>query len=66
MPIDALAEIPDNVRRKLEIIPSSSVDEILRHALVGELTPIEWVDPSDVEAARSVQEKDTRGGVITH
>jgi ATP-dependent Lon protease len=61
-----LAEIPDNVRRALEIIPSHSVDEILRHALVGELTPIEWVDPSDVEAARSVQEKDTRGDVITH
>jgi ATP-dependent Lon protease len=61
-----LAEIPDNVRRGLEIIPSNSVDDILRHALVKEMTPIEWVEPSDVEAARSVQEKGERGGVITH
>ena len=61
-----LAEIPDNVRRVLEIIPSDSVDEILRHALVKELTPIDWVDPSEVEAARSVQDKGERGGVITH
>jgi len=61
-----LAEIPDNVLRGLKIIPSHSVDEILRHALVRELTPIDWVDPSEVEAARSVQEKDSRGGVITH
>jgi ATP-dependent Lon protease len=61
-----LADIPDNVLRGLEIIPSHSVEEILRHALVRELTPIEWVDPSEVEAARSAQEKDSRGGVITH
>ncbi len=61
-----LAEIPDNVRRGLNIIPSNSVDEVLRHALVGEMTPIEWVEPSDVEAARSVQDKDEHGGVITH
>jgi ATP-dependent Lon protease len=61
-----LAEIPDNVRRELKIIPLDTVDEILRHALVEELIPIEWVDPSDVEAARSAREKGERGGVITH
>jgi len=61
-----LAEIPDNVRRGLEIIPSNSIDEVLRHALVKEMTPIESVEPSDVEAARSVQKKDERGSVITH
>jgi len=61
-----LADIPDNVLRGLEIISSHSVDEILRHALVRELTPIDWVDPSEVEAARSAQENDSRGGVITH
>ncbi|MHA1152123.1 MAG: endopeptidase La [Alphaproteobacteria bacterium] len=61
-----LAEIPDNVRRGLEIIPSNSIDEVLRHALVKEMTPIESVEPSDVEVARSVQKKDERGSVITH
>jgi ATP-dependent Lon protease len=61
-----LADIPDNVLRGLEIIPSHSVEEILRHALVRELIPIDWVDPAEVEAARSAQGKDSRGGVITH
>ena len=61
-----LAEIPDNARRGLNIIPCSSIDEILGHALVGEMTPIDWVEPSEVEAARSAQEKGERGGVITH
>jgi ATP-dependent Lon protease len=61
-----LAELPDNVRRGLKIISSDSVDEILRHALVREPTPIEWAEPPNVEATRSVQEKGERGGVITH
>jgi ATP-dependent Lon protease len=61
-----LAEIPDNARRGLDIIPCSTIDEVLGHALVGEMTPIDWVEPSEVEAARSAQEKGERGGVITH
>jgi ATP-dependent Lon protease len=61
-----LAEIPDNARRGLEIIPCASVDDVLRHALVKEMTPIEWVEAADVDAARSPQEKTGRAGVITH
>jgi ATP-dependent Lon protease len=37
-----LAEIPDNVKRGLKIIPVSTVDEVLTEALVGRPTPIEW------------------------
>jgi ATP-dependent Lon protease len=61
-----LAEIPDNARRGLDIIPCSSIDEVLNLALVEEMTPIDWVEPSEVEAARSAQEKGERGRVITH
>jgi ATP-dependent Lon protease len=61
-----LAEIPDNARRGLEIIPLDTVDEILRLALVTEPTPIEWVEPSEVEAARLVQDKGERSGLVTH
>ena len=61
-----LAEIPDNARRGLDIIPCSTIDEILSLALVGKMTPIDWAEPSEVEAARSAQEKGERGGVITH
>ena len=61
-----LAEIPDNVKRSMEIIPISSVDEILQHALVSKLTPIEWADPADVEAARPIKDEGGRSGVIRH
>jgi len=41
-----LAEIPDNVKRGLEIIPVSMGDEVLQHALAQPLVPIEWSEPS--------------------
>ena len=40
-----LAEIPDNVKNGMEIIPVSRMDEVLRHALVRMPEPIEWVEP---------------------
>ena len=61
-----LSEVPDNVRRGLEIIPLGTVDEILRLALVTEPTPIEWAEPSEVEAVRSVRDKGERSGLVTH
>ncbi|WP_282608182.1 endopeptidase La [Pelagibius sp. Alg239-R121] len=61
-----LAEIPENVKDGLEIIPTSTVDEVLEHALAKKLTPIEWVEPADVDAARGSSSDDGRSGVITH
>ncbi|MES1990783.1 MAG: endopeptidase La [Pseudomonadota bacterium] len=37
-----LADIPDNVKNLMEIIPVSTVDEVLRNALVRMPEPIEW------------------------
>lgn len=37
-----LAEIPDNVKNHLEIIPVQTVDEVLKHALVRMPEPTEW------------------------
>ncbi|WP_374763951.1 endopeptidase La [Yunchengibacter salinarum] len=39
-----LAEIPDNVKSGLKIVPVSRVEEVLTHALAGPLKPIEWED----------------------
>jgi ATP-dependent Lon protease len=39
-----LAEIPDNVKTGLEIVPVATVDEVLARALAQPLTPIEWTD----------------------
>ena len=47
-----LAEIPDNVKKGLTIIPVGTVDELLKHALVSPLVPVEWSE--EEEAARLV------------
>ena len=43
-----LPEIPDNVKKGLEILPVSTVDEVLARALVKPLTAIEWPNDLDV------------------
>jgi len=46
-----LAEIPENVKRGLDIIPVSHVDEVLAKALTEPLTAIEWTEADDLAAA---------------
>jgi len=43
-----LPEIPDNVKKGLDIVPVATVDEVLARALVKPLVAIEW--PNDLEA----------------
>ncbi|MEO1489843.1 MAG: endopeptidase La [Pseudomonadota bacterium] len=43
-----LAEIPQNVKDGLEIIPVSHVDQVLEHALVDLPAPIEWSEADDL------------------
>ena len=59
-----LAEIPDNVKKGLTIIPVKHADEVLKLALVSPLKPIEWIDPAEVEkvAGATTEER----GVVTH
>ncbi|MCZ6858875.1 MAG: endopeptidase La [Alphaproteobacteria bacterium] len=63
-----LAEIPENVKKGLEIVPLSTVDEVLEHALIARLVSIEW--SGDEDAAQAVAkvevEGDVGGGVIKH
>ena len=47
-----LPEIPDNVKKGLEIVPVSTVDEVLARALVKPLVAIEWVNDLDAVAAK--------------
>ncbi|MFN3837720.1 MAG: endopeptidase La [Brevundimonas sp.] len=42
-----LAEVPDNVKSALEIVPISTADEALKWALVGTLTPVEWDEAAE-------------------
>ena len=62
-----LAEIPDNVKRGIEIVPVASVEEVLERALVDKPVPIEWTE-DDAEAAEKMSKRsgDDVGDVITH
>ncbi|MEJ6388413.1 endopeptidase La [Gymnodinialimonas ulvae] len=55
-----LAEIPDNVKEGLKIIPVSHVSEVLKHALVSAPEPIEWDEAA--EEAAAAQAALERGG----
>ena len=37
-----LADLPENVKNALEIVPVARMDEVLKHALVRAPTPIVW------------------------
>jgi ATP-dependent Lon protease len=59
-----LADIPDNVKQGLEIIPAETVDQVLKVALVKPLVPIEWIEPADIDTP-AAKDGDERG-VVTH
>jgi ATP-dependent Lon protease len=61
-----LADIPENVKRGLKIIPVSSLDEVLRHALVSQPEPVEWNDSVDGAATSTPARDDAEEGVIRH
>jgi ATP-dependent Lon protease len=42
-----LADVPDNVKSALEIVPISTADEALKWALTGALTPVEWDEAAE-------------------
>jgi ATP-dependent Lon protease len=60
-----LAEIPENVKKGLEIISVATVDEVLQRALSRATTPIEWIEPPEAEAI-AAKKPDGESGVVTH
>jgi ATP-dependent Lon protease len=61
-----LAEIPDNVKSGMEIIPVARMDEVLRHALVRTPEPIEWDEAKVVPAPAVAAEEDVGKGLTAH
>lgn len=69
IPIDNkkdLPDIPENVKKGLELVPVSTVDEVLDLALAAPLTPIEWVDVDTVDDVRKEAQEGPQDPVITH
>jgi ATP-dependent Lon protease len=59
-----LADIPDNVKKGLRIVPVSTVDEVIAQALLRAPIAIEWIEPAEVEAVAKKPEGE--GGLVTH
>ena len=59
-----LADIPDNVKNNLEIIPVSRMDEVLSHALVRAPVAITWEE--DVKSAMKKIADDDASTVVAH
>jgi ATP-dependent Lon protease len=60
-----LADIPDNVKKGLEIVPVSSMEEVLQIALTRAPIPVVWKEPEEPEQTRRAED----GGedaVVTH
>ena len=58
-----LAEIPDNVKEGLDIIPVTHVSEVLERALVGKPEPIEWDEEAEEAAAAALKSRENPGAV---
>jgi ATP-dependent Lon protease len=60
-----LAEIPDNVKNGLEIIPVEMIDQVLKHALVKPLTPLDGEKKPQVDDI-ALKPAETLGGPVIH
>ncbi|WP_186395499.1 MULTISPECIES: endopeptidase La [unclassified Stappia] len=61
-----LADIPDNVKNGLEIIPVSRMEDVLKTALVRTPEPIEWDEAAAAAAAKSVVQEDEAAKLVAH
>jgi ATP-dependent Lon protease len=59
-----LADIPDNVKSALEIIPVSNMDQVLARALTRQPTPIDWDETAPVVVPS--EEPDASDGMVAH
>ena len=61
-----LEEIPDNVKRGLNLIPVSTAEEVLKHALTQPLVPIEWNEDEAMQPVPTDDDKEPEETVSCH
>ncbi|GHB35790.1 Lon protease [Pseudovibrio japonicus] len=61
-----LADIPDNVKNALEIVPVARMDEVLEHALVRMPEAIEWSEEEDKSSSEALVKDNKGSGVVAH
>jgi len=61
-----LADIPDNVKEALNIVPVAHVDEVLDIALTKKLEPIEWSDADELASLGSANLGEDQPSIARH
>ena len=61
-----LADIPDNVKNSLEIVPVSMIGEVLQHALTRQPEAIEWDAAKQAASMKPVAEVDEAATSVAH
>ena len=61
-----LADIPDNVKGALEIIPVSTADEVLVRALTRPIKPIEWTEEDQAAALKAAPKAPDPEAPVAH
>ena len=61
-----LAEIPDNVKEGLDIIPVTHVSEVLKAALIAEPEAVEWDEAAEEAAAAAALKSAEPGSQVAH
>ncbi len=60
-----LAEIPDNVKKNLTLIPVATVEDVLKNALTAPLVAIEWRE-EDQKPAKTGKPGEDDAAILTH
>ena len=60
-----LAEIPENIKQGLEIVPVAHVDEVLALALTLPLEPVEWTEADELASQAVVPVAGAAAGSLT-
>ncbi len=60
-----LADVPDNIKKGLNIVPVKTMDEVLTHALDGQPVAIDW-DEAAYDAQRAAQIAAQRDDLTAH
>ncbi|WP_426229983.1 endopeptidase La [Pararhizobium sp. DWP3-4] len=61
-----LADIPDNVKNNMEIVPVSHIGEVLQHALLRVPVAIEWDPAKQAVPVAATDPADDAGALIAH
>jgi ATP-dependent Lon protease len=61
-----LADIPNNVKSGMEIVPVARMDDVIRHALVRRPEPIEWDESKAAPVTPSVPEDEGAEARMAH